>query len=66
MTSEIDFSKMNITMKDGGAYIGMIVIDGVTNIQEKRLLVRHPVEKCFLVLNWQDIREVYVYEDNDE
>lgn len=59
-------NRINITMKDGDEYIGMHVINKVTNVQENRLVVLDPVENSWLILNSQDIRRAYLYQENDE
>lgn len=58
-------NRIDITMKDGDEYIGMHVINKVTNVQENRLVVLEPVHNCWLILNSEDIRRAYMYQENE-
>lgn len=59
MNENTVIDKIDIFMKDGRTYFGMLPVPGATNMQE-RLVVRFPEENCLLVLNWPDIGRVHL------
>lgn len=58
-------NRIDITMKNGDEYIGMHLINKVTNVQENRLVVLEPVHNNWLILNSEDIRRAYLYQENE-
>lgn len=65
LVGELSVNRIDITMKDGDEYIGMHVINKITNVQENRLVVLDPVQNYWLILNSQDIRRAYFYQENE-
>jgi hypothetical protein len=56
-------NRINIDMKDGGEWIGVKVIKGVTKADIAMLAFEH--DGSMVVVNWSDVGEAHFYEGED-